>query len=100
MIKAVFEMENEAENGLYTFDTWDAFHAAAFPPEVLPVAVWEPGKGYTRDKSRAQMELINLQEAESIPGLSMGELWEIQNRAENVARRAGLLREARENGII
>lgn len=100
MIKAVFEMENEAENGLYTFDTWGAFHAAAFPPEVLPVAFWETGKGYTRDKSRAQMELINLQEAESIPGLSMGELWEIQNRAENVARRAGLVREAKENGII
>lgn len=99
MIYAVFEMPDESENGLYQFETWDAFHAATFSPEIIPVAVWEPGKGYTRDKGRAQMELINLQQAASIPGISWGELWEIQNRAENVARRAGLLREARENGI-
>lgn len=99
MIYAVFEMPDETENGLYQFETWDQYHAATFRPEIMPVAVWEPGKGYTRDKGRAQMELINLQNAESVPGISWGESWEIQNRAENVARRAGLLTEARENGI-
>lgn len=67
-------------------------------PDELPVAVWEPGR-YTREKHLARMELVNLQEAASLPGLSWGEIAEIQWRAENVARRAGLLREARASGI-
>ena len=100
MIYAVLEMENETESGLYQFETWDALHAATFSPDIIPVAVWESGKGYTRDKKRARMELMNLQRAASIPGISWGELWEIQNRAENVARRAGLMTEARENGLF
>lgn len=99
MIYAVFEMPNEEESGLYQFETWDAYHAATFSPEIMPVAVWTPGR-YTRNKERARAELIALQDAQSAPGLSWYEIAEITARAENVARRAGLLREARENGII
>lgn len=97
MIKAIITTPASVP-GLYRFESADSFGTAVFSPDVLPVAVWEPGR-YTRQKHLARMELDNLQTAASLPGLSWGELAEIQRRAENVARRAGLLREARASGI-
>lgn len=98
MINAVITQPDELP-GLYRFDSWEDFHRATFSPELcFPVAVWEAGR-YTRKKDTARQQLRNLQDAASLPGLSWGELAQIQARAENVARRAGLLREARESGI-
>lgn len=84
---------------LFRFETVAEFQSETWPPDRRTVAVWTPGR-YTRNKERARAELIALQDAQSAPGLSWYEIAEITARAENVARRAGLLREARENGII
>lgn len=98
MIFAVIVDEERGAADLWKFDAWEELHRETFSPCLLPVAVWEEGR-YTRKKEAARMQLANLSNAAAAPGIAYSELIVIQNRAENVARRAGLLREARENGI-
>lgn len=83
---------------LYRFETVDAYRAATWTPSTRTIAAWTAGR-YTRKKDRARAELEALQRAQAAPGLSWYEIAEITARAENVARRAGLLREARENAV-
>lgn len=108
MIYAVIESEyynpafpecKDISAALYRFETVADYQRATWTPDTLTLAAWTAGR-YTRKKDRARAELIALQEAQAAPGLSWYEIAEITARAENVARRAGLLREARENGII
>ena len=107
MIYAVIESEyynpafpdcRDISAALYRFETVEDFQRATWTPDTLTLAAWTAGR-YTRKKDRARAQLQALQEAQAAPGLSWYELAEIQARAENVARRAGLLREARENAI-
>lgn len=100
MIYAVLKEPDEIEPGLYCFDTWDQFHAATFSPELDITAVWND-KPLTRNKEKARDELHQISDA-LYRGYawSYGELATIYQSAERIARRAGLIREARENGII
>lgn len=94
------ETEPDADAAIFRYDTWEDLNRATFSPELETLAAWTPGKYCGRNKDAARMELLNLSRAASAPGLSWYEYHLITARAENVARRAGLLREARENGII
>lgn len=94
------ETEPDADAGLYQFDTLEDLGRATFSPDLEIIAAWEAGRYYGKNKARARAALEYLSRAAAAPGLSWYEILLIQERAENVARRAGLLREARENGII
>lgn len=102
MIYAVLEMQNENETGLYQFETWDAYNAATFSPETITYAVVNTalrGKTYSAIKRDAEKKMRIISGMQSRPGLSFSELFTLQRAAEKIARRAGLLTEARENGI-
>ena len=85
------------------FETWDAYNAAIFSPyvtsAVFPVPAFIPGRTYAERKYAAENALLRASEIMSAPGLSWGELAEIKAEAERIARRYGLLREARENAV-
>lgn len=99
MIYAVIK-EPDEERGLYCFDTWDQFHAATFSPELDITSVWYD-KPLTRNKDKARDTLSRISDALYCgTSWSYGELATIYQSAEKIARRAGLVREARENGII
>lgn len=100
MIYAVIK-EPDEERGLYCFDTWDQFHAATFSPELDISAVWSD-KPLTRNKDKARDTLLQISDALYSGNVcwSYGELATIYQSTEKIARRAGLVREARENGII
>lgn len=107
MVLAIIKRPGEYFPELWTMgkrgtDSWDAFHAATFSPEAETLAAVSTeisGTDYQSRKQQASGILWDLQNAASVPGLSMGELATIREEAEKIARRAGLLREARENGI-
>ena len=102
MIYAVIERGPDAGTAA-SFETWDAYHAAIFSPytnsAVFPVPAFIPGKSYAARKHAAENALHRASEILSAPGLSWGELAEIKAEAERIARRYGLLTEARANAI-
>lgn len=99
MIYAVIK-EPDEERGLYCFDTWDQFHAATFSPELDISAVWYD-KPLTRNKDKARDALLQISDALYCgTSWSYSELATIYQSAQKIARRARLVREARENGII
>ena len=102
MIYAVIERGPEAGTAA-SFQTWDAYHAATFSPHtnsaVFPIPVFIPGRTYAERKHAAENALHRASEILQTPGLTMGEMCEIQTEAERIARRYGLLREARENAV-
>ena len=93
------ETEPDADAGIYSYDTWEDLNRATFSPDLEILAVWKAGRFYGKNKTRARAALQYLSRAASAPGLSWYEYHLIIAHAENVARRAGLLREARENGV-
>lgn len=105
MVFAIIQTPGELPE-LKTFNDWTGYRATR--PErrkygiktraAVSTAIY--GTSYQSRKAQSHGILCDLANAASIPGLSMGELATIQDEAEKVARRAGLLREARENGII
>ena len=102
MIYAVMRTEEDPQPTLYRFRDWTEYRRETWSPErtVEAVASTEIGKtGYTGSKWAARARLQELQDVQSAPGLSYGELATLQNVAERIARRYGLLREARENGL-
>ena len=102
MIYAIIQRGRDAGKAA-CFDTWDAYHAATFSPytnnAVFSIPAFIPGKTYAERKHAAENALPRASEIMQAPGLSWSELAEIQTEAERIARRYGLLREARENGI-
>ena len=94
-------------NGLYTFKSWKAMADAIRQErnEGRPVTVEAAANtaitrtDYTGNKWQAREALIELQKVMFSGDLSYGELAELQEAAERIARRYGLLREARENAI-
>lgn len=105
MIYAVIERGPDAGTAA-SFETWDQYHAATFRPystsaaaAVFSVPAFIPGRNYREQKHSTENALHRASEILQTPGLTMGEMAEIQAECERIARRAGLLREARENGI-
>lgn len=102
MIYAIIQRGRDAGTAS-SFETWDAYHAATFSPytnnAVFSIPAFTPGKTYQDRKHAAENALHRASEIMQAPGLSWGELAEIQTEVERIARRYGLLREARENGI-
>ena len=102
MIYAIIQRGREAGKAA-RFDTWDAYHAATFSPYtnsiIFPIPAYIPGKTYVERKLAAENALHRASEIMQAPGLSWSELAEIQTESERIARRYGLLRAARENGI-
>lgn len=102
MIYAIIQRGREAGTAS-SFETWDAYHAATFSPygnyTVFSIPAFIPGKTYAERKHAAENALHRASEIMQAPGLSWGDVAEIQTEAERIARHYGLLREARENGI-
>lgn len=81
---------------------WSEYLAATFSPESVVYAVVNTalrGRTYAQIKRDAEKKLRIISGMESRPGLSYSELFTLQRAAEKIARRAGLMTEARENGI-
>ena len=106
MILAIVQAPTETAPALYQIPgDWPAYLAATFSPDARRLAAVNTSLSTKhRDRSglhwEARAKLADLAEMQNTPGLSWGELATIQAAAEKLARRAGLLREARENGII
>lgn len=101
MIYAVLREPDEKRPGLYCFTNYPDFFSCTFSPELEHIAAWSD-KLTTRDKEQARDLLRRISDALFCPEASWSyrELATITASAERIARRAGLLREARENGII
>lgn len=102
MIYAVITEPGEELPSLYIFDTWDSYHTATFSPENEIHAVADTtirGRTYQARKNSAYDVLVEMQQLLFVPGLSMGELADISDAAEKIARRYGHLEEARENAV-
>ena len=87
-----------------SFETWDQLHAATFSPEnEYPITIETParisGKTYRERKANAEQILVDMQYILMTPGLFWSEYDDITSDAERIARRHGLLTEARENGV-
>lgn len=106
MILAIVQAPTATAPDLYCIPgDWPRYLNATFSPDALHLAAVNTAlSAKHRDRTglhwEARAKLAELAEMQSIPGLSWGELATIQAAAEKLARRAGLLREARENGII
>lgn len=104
MILALVQGPTETAPTLYQIPgDWPAYLAATFSPDALRLGAVNTALSKRRDRAglkwEARGKLQNLFDMASTPGISWGELATIQAAAEKIARRAGLLREARENGI-
>lgn len=105
MIYAIIERGPNAGTAA-SFETWDAYHAATFRPystraaeTVFSIPAFIPGRNYRERKHAAENALHRASRIMNAPGLSWAELAAIKAEAERIARRYGLLREARENAI-
>ena len=103
MIYAVIEKGGTAT--ARSFETWDQFHAETFCPRTNTTAVFSipafiPGKNYRERQHTTRNALQRAGIILGTPGLSWADVAAITEEAHKIARRAGLVREARENGII
>ena len=82
---------------------WSEYLDATFSPESVVYAVVNTalhGKSYAQLKRDAEKKLRIISGMETRPGLSFSELFTLQRAAEKIARRAGLMTEARANGLF
>ena len=101
-------IEARPGTGLYTFSSWQSMRAAIKEEKQTgnPVTVRAAASttisrtDYTGNKMQAREALRELTNVASAGDLSYSEHGEIWTACERIARRYGLLREARENGII
>ena len=101
MIYAALTVANEPTT-LYTFANWEEYRNLTFSPEITVEAAASTEitrKNYRSEKMQAIGRLQDLQDVAGVPGMSYNELFIIQTAAERIARRYGLLAEARENGV-
>ena len=93
--------ENDNETA-YLFDLWDEYHSATFCPDIEIICTIElgklKGKTYQERKACIEDKAIDFSN-NAAPGLSYGELAEIQGYFENYGKRYGLLTDFRENAI-
>lgn len=101
MILGIFkDIDGKRKENIYF--TWDAWHRDTFSPAVDIEAVIlfkVSGKTYTERKNNL-IELAKDYQYNEQGGLSYGELAEIYDFFEKNAKRYGLLKEFRENGIL
>jgi hypothetical protein len=99
MIYAVLKQGNDETANL--FFRWEDFHKATFNPEVEPICIIELGhvKGNYQDKKAAIEDKAIEYSNNQYPGLSYGELFEIESYFRSYGKRYGLLSEFRENAI-
>lgn len=106
MILAVIQAPTENAPTLYQIPgDWPEYRRATFSPDARRLAAVNTAlSAKHRDRTglhwEARAKLAELAEMQNIPGLSWAELATIQAAAEKLARRAGLVREAKENGIV
>ena len=86
---------------LYDDNEISIFHNETFSPDIeYKILLFKlSGKTYAERKNAARDLAIEYQYTDC-GGLSYGELNTIQSYFENIARRYGLIKEYRENGII
>lgn len=108
MIYAVMQPKGEEIPALYTFKNWQSYRDALRAERngnrnkvkvfaAMSTAITRTN--YRREKAQAYTILTEFQNLLSIPGLSMGEMSDISEAAERIARRYGQLKEARENAV-
>lgn len=104
MILALVQGPTETAPTLYQIPgDWPAYLAATFSPDARRLGAVNTALSKHRDRDglhwEAREKLYDLFDMACTPGISWGELATIQDAAEKIARRAGLLREARAAGI-
>ena len=101
MIYAALTIGNEPTT-IYTFANWKEYRDYTFSPEITVEAAASTEitrKNYRSERLQAHGILGELQNVASVPGLSYHEISIVQWNADRIARRYGLLTEARENGL-
>lgn len=101
IIYAVIKEDNQEL--AFVFDSWEQLFNYTFSPARTVAAALtlnhSHGKTYHERKANAHNLAIQYQN-NTAPGLSYGELAQIQYCFEKLGRRYGLLKEFRENAII
>lgn len=99
MIYAVLRQNNDETANL--FFSWEEYHKATFNPEIEPICIIELGrvKGNYQDKKAAIEDKAIEYSNNQYPGLSYGELFDIENYFSTYGKRYGLLRDFHENAI-
>ena len=101
-MKDRYMSDHDAICNLYDDNEISIFHSKTFSPyieyQLLPLKI--SGKTYAERKNAARDLAIEYQTITDCGGLSYLELSTIQSYFENIARRYGLIKEYRENGII
>lgn len=100
MIYAVLKIDNDDTANL--FFSWEEYHKATFNPDIEPICIIELGqiKGKTYQAKKAAIEDKAIEYSNNIaPGLSYGELFDIENYFSTYGKRYGLLRDFHENAI-
>lgn len=99
----VYELDHEVHAGFY--DSWLEWHSDTFSPDTevlktIPMSL--SYKGYAARKNEVREKALDFQSLFSLYGVDMsyGELSIWQAFFDKWARRYGLLREFRENGIL
>lgn len=93
--------EESGRTTTHLFPTWDAYHAATFSPEtavkICPLEIH--GHTYGERQSNLRAAAIEAQNTDQ-GGLSCAEQADVTAFFEAAAKKLGLVREFRENGII
>lgn len=100
MFYAAFTDGNGIEQSNLYYN-YPLFFADTFSPDSKIYAIIEfkvKGKTYKEKQENARKLAINFQH-EKMPGLSWGEIVEIQGYFEKIGKRYGLLKEFREEGV-
>lgn len=102
MLYFVIENETTGRQTAKTCDTWDEFHRLTFSPRYCVLFVTDFSvKGKTYNKRKAAAESLGVAYSNtSAGGLFCSEYFAVVDRLETIAKRFGLVREFRENGII
>lgn len=99
MIYAVLKQDNDETANL--FFSWEEYHKATFSPDIEPICIIELSrvKGNYQDKKAAIESKAIEYSNNQYPGLSYGELFDIENYFSTYGKRYGLLRDFHENAI-
>lgn len=105
IIIARFEHEDTGKAETLLFYSWDEYHTATFSPFInttdkIILSPFTGGKTYQQGKARARAYGVVYSGIVCDSDFTYGELSTIQYYFEKLAKRFGLLREFRENGIL
>lgn len=96
-------IEQEGTEAAFVFNSWEELFSFTFSPARTVICALtlnhSHGKNYHERKANAHNLAIQYSNNQA-PGLSWGELSQIQTAFETLGKRYGLLKEFRENAII